>query len=318
MKKVLLTRILPDSVVAAAKARFDVTEREKTSPLSLDEMKDALANYDAILCTLRDPLAADAYDGDIRCTMLANFGVGYNHIDVPAARAAGITVTNTPGAVTDATADTAMMLVLMACRRAGEGERLVRAGKWEGWHPVELLGTHVTGKTLGLVGFGRIGRALAERCIHGFKMKVVFYDVFPVENPMEGATQLDSVEEVMAAGDIVAVMVPGGGSNIHLINAERLEKMKPGAVFVNTSRGDVVDEAALVAALDSGHLAAAGLDVYEFEPKVSEGLLKRENVALLPHLGTACLEVRENMGMMAVDNLIAWHEGKPLPNLVEK
>ncbi len=279
-------------------------------------MQEALASYDAILPTLRDPLGAAAFEGEVRAKILANFGVGYNHIDVEAARAAGVAVTNTPGAVTDATADTAMMLILMTLRRAGEGERMVRAGKWEGWHPVELLGTHVTGRTLGLVGFGRIGRALAQRCVLGFRMKVVFYDIAKVDDPGVEATQLGSVHEVMAAADIVAVMVPGGGSNTHLIDAEALAQMKPGSFFINTSRGDVVDEAALVAALDEGRIAGAGLDVYEEEPKVSAGLLRRENVTLLPHLGTACDEVREEMGMMAVDNLIAWDEGRELPNSV--
>jgi lactate dehydrogenase-like 2-hydroxyacid dehydrogenase len=315
--KLLISRALPDSVMAAAEARFDVTTRPTTQPMSHDECVAALRGQDIVLPTLGDAFTARAFAeaGTPRCRLLANFGVGYNHIDVAAARAAGVAVTNTPGAVTDATADVALTLMLMTARRAGEGERLVRAGAWQGWHPTQMLGLHVTGKTVGIVGMGRIGQAIAKRCHYGFGMDVVFYNRSPkaVDLP---ARQLATLAEVMAAADVVIVAVPGGAATHHLLNAEAFAAMQPHAIFVNIARGDVVDEAALIAALQAGQLAGAGLDVYEFEPAVPDALRAMENVVLLPHLGTAALEVREAMGRMALDNCIAQAKGRALPNPV--
>jgi gluconate 2-dehydrogenase len=318
MPKVLITRVLPDAVLQAARARFDVTVRESTAPMTEDECVAALEGYDAILPTLGDAFRAPAFARvpAPRARLLANFGVGYNHIDVAAARAAGVAVTNTPGAVTDATADIALTLILMAARRAGEGERLVRSGRWEGWHPTQMLGLHVTGKTLGVVGFGRIGRAIAHRCHHGFGMRVIFHSRSRVAEPGLPAEQVERLEDVARRADIIAVAVPGGAETHHLIGAEFFAAMQPHAVFVNISRGDVVDEAALIAALEARQIGAAGLDVYEFEPRVPAALIALENAVLLPHLGTAALEVRTAMGMMAVENLIAHFEGRPLPNPV--
>lgn len=313
----LITRPLPEAVVEPTRGTFDVVVRAETEPLASEEMTQALARYDAILPTLGDPLGAQAFEGKLCTRVLANFGVGYNHIDVAAARAAGIVVTNTPGAVTDATADIAMMLILMTCRRAGEGERLLRAGKWEGWHPTQLLGFHVTGKTLGIVGMGRIGKAIARRAHLGFGMNVVFHNRSPVADPGVPARQLAGCAEVMAASDIAVIAVPGGPGTRHLIDADVLAAMRPTAFLVNISRGDVIDEVALADALASGRIAGAGLDVYEREPHVTPALMTMENVSLLPHLGTAALEVRTAMGLMAVDNLLAWAEGRALPNLIE-
>jgi gluconate 2-dehydrogenase len=265
---------------------------------------------------LGDRFQADVF-ADVpapRTKLLANFGVGYNHIDETAAKAAGIAVTNTPGAVTDATADIALSLILMTARRLGEGERLLRSGGWEGWHPVQMLGTHVTGKRVGIIGFGRIGKAIAKRCHYGFDMEVVFHNRSPVTDPGMPARQV-GMAEAMAA-DFVVVAVPGGRATHHLIDENALEMMQKTGIFVNISRGDVVDETALIDALQEKRIAGAGLDVYEFEPQVPVGLMALENVTLLPHLGTACLEVRENMGMMAVANLIAFADGKVPPNLV--
>jgi lactate dehydrogenase-like 2-hydroxyacid dehydrogenase len=316
MQRLLITRRLPDRVLEAARARFDVTLRDRTEVLSADELRAALRDFDAVLPTLGDRFQADVF-ADVsapRAKLLANFGVGYNHIDAEAAKTAGIAVTNTPGAVTDATADIAVSLILMTARRLGEGERLLRAGVWEGWGPVQMLGTHVTGKRIGIIGFGRIGKAIAKRCHYGFDMEVVFYNRSRVEDPGMPARQVEMAEAM--AADFVVVAVPGGKATHHLINAKVLAKMKKTGIFVNISRGDVVDEMALIGALQKGQIAGAGLDVYEFEPKVPVALMALENVTLLPHLGTACLEVRENMGMMAVANLIAWADGKPLPNHV--
>ncbi len=316
--KVLITRRLPDEVLDAAKAAFDVTIRDDTTPMAEDEAAVALAAYDAILPTLGDAFRAPAFARvpAPRVKLLANFGVGYNHIDVAAAKAAGVSVTNTPGAVTDATADTAMTLILMAARRAGEGERMVRSGAWEGWHPTQMLGLHVTGKTVGIIGMGRIGKAIAHRCHHGFGMEVVFHNRSPVADPGVPARQLETAEAVAAAADIVVVAVPGGAETHHLIGADFFAAMRPHGIFVNIARGDVVDEAALISALQTGQIGGAGLDVYEFEPKVPEALIACENAVLLPHLGTAALEVRVAMGMMAVDNLKAFFDGRDLPNSV--
>ena len=316
MTKVLITRPLPEKVVAAARAKFDVTVREETLPLTPTELTQALSDYDGVLPTLGDQFSADLFESKPRCQILANFGVGFNHIDASAARAVGVEVTNTPGAVTDATADIAMTLMLMTCRRAGEGERMVRAGQWPGWHPTQLLGMHVSGKTLGVVGMGRIGKAIAQRAHFGFSMKVVFFNRSQVTGLPFEAEQLGSLPEVMAAADVVVLAVPASPQTHHLINAEALAAMTPDSYLINIARGDVVDETALIAALEAGQIAGAGLDVYEHEPIVPDALKAMENVTLLPHLGTSALEVREGMGLMAVDNLIAFFEGKPVPNPV--
>jgi lactate dehydrogenase-like 2-hydroxyacid dehydrogenase len=314
--RLLLTRRLPERVVQAAAARFDVTMRDRVEPLSADELRASLRDFDLILPTLGDRYQADVF-ADVpapRARMLANFGVGYNHIDVAAARAAGLTVSNTPGAVTDATADIAVSLILMTARRLGEGERLLRAGQWRGWGPCEMLGTHVSGKTVGIIGMGRIGKAIARRCHFAFGMDVIYHNRSAVADAGVPARAV-GFAEVMAA-DFVVVAVPGGAATHHMIDAKALGMMRKSGIFVNISRGDVVDEAALITALQTGQIAGAGLDVYEFEPKVPQALAQMENVTLLPHLGTACLEVREAMGLMAVDNLIAFTEERTPPNLL--
>ena len=313
---VLITRPLPDRVITEALTRFSLTLREDTTPMTPAQCVEALQSYDAVLPTLGDPFKADVFAAAHapRCRLLANFGVGFNHIDVAAARAAGVEVTNTPGAVTDATADIALTLMLMTARRAGEGERLVRSGRWEGWHPTQMLGMHLTGKRLGVIGLGRIGKAIARRAHFGFGMEVRFFNRSTVADPGLPAVQV-SFEEALEA-DVVVIAVPANPATHHLINAEALAQMKPHAILVNIARGDIVDEAALVAALAEGRIAGAGLDVYEFEPKVTPALLEMENVTLLPHLGTAALEVRESMGLMAVENLKAFFDGAPLPNPV--
>ena len=312
----LISRKLPDRVISETLARFEVTVRDDTRPMTGDDCVAALGQYDAILPTLGDAFNADTFARAHapRCRVLANFGVGYNHIAVDAARAAGVAVSNTPGAVTDATADTAMTLILMTARRAGEGERMVRADKWDGWHPTQMLGMHVTGRRVGIIGMGRIGKAIAKRCHYGFDMEVVFHNRSTVADAGLPARQVPMAEAL--AADIVVIAVPGGAATHHLIGTDALAQMRPEAILVNIARGDVIDEAALIAALKAGRIAGAGLDVYEFEPKVPAALIAMENVVLLPHLGTAALEVRESMGLMAVDNLKAFFDGKPLPNAV--
>ncbi|OUS20611.1 D-glycerate dehydrogenase [Rhodobacterales bacterium 59_46_T64] len=317
--KILITRALPEMVIRAAEAAFDVTVRAETTPLSHAEMLQALAQYDGILATLGDGFSADVFakaaEGKIRCKIIANFGVGYNHIDVEAAKSHGITVSNTPGAVTEATADTAMTLILMSARRAGAGERMLRAGQWDGWHPVQMLGLHVSGKTVGIVGMGRIGQAIARRCHFGFGMQVRYFNrsAKTVDFP---ARQVQSLEALAAQVDILVVATPGGQETRHLINSEILATMPPHAHLINIARGEVVEEAALITALENGVIGGAGLDVYEFEPEVPEALRRLENATLLPHMGTATLEVREAMGRMALDNLTGFFGGKTAPNSV--
>jgi len=316
MQKLLISKRLPDSVLAEARERYDVTLRETEASMSASEVSDALGTYDAILPTLGDDVSQAAINGcaDVRCQILANFGVGFNHINVTAAKARGLVVTNTPGAVTDATADIAITLMLMTARRAGEGERLVRSGAWSGWQPTQMLGMHVSGKTVGIIGMGRIGQAIAQRCHGGFGCKIVFAN--RSEKAVPNAMQLGSMAEVAQAADIVFVATPGGPETRHLIDADVLGAMQPHAILVNISRGDVVDETALIAALNAGQLAGAGLDVYEHEPVVPEALRAMENVTLLPHLGTNALEVREDMGRMALANLRAFFAGQKVPNPV--
>ena len=315
MKSLLITRVVPDVIIENARVHFDVIVRESTEGMLPDEAAQALADYDAILPTLGDQFTADAFGGDIRCGILANFGVGYNHIDVVAASKAGIAVSNTPDVVTDATADIAMTLILSTCRRTGEGERLVRSGQWPGWLPTQMLGTHVTGKRVGIVGMGRIGQAVARRCHYGFDMPVIYFNRSPKEVVVP-ARQVDDLGALMSQADIVVVTVPASAETFQLIDSAALAKMSPKSVFINVARGDVVDELALIFSLAHGLIAAAGLDVYANEPHVPKELCNMENVVLLPHLGTATLEVREAMGQMALDNLIAWAAGDTIPTQV--
>ncbi|MEL0437554.1 2-hydroxyacid dehydrogenase [Phycobacter sp. K97] len=315
--KLLITRPMTAAVEARARAEFDVDIRPDTGVLSRAEMERALRDYDVVMPTLGDLFSADviASATKARCRLLANFGVGYNHIDASAARAAGISVTNTPGAVTDATADIAMTLILMSARRAGEGERLVRSGAWEGWHPTQMLGQHVTGKSVGIIGLGRIGAAIGRRCHFGFGMKV-FYTARSDKEPGYPVTRCESLADMAALVDFLVVAVPGGAETRHLVDEDILAAMQPHAHLINIARGEIVKESALIAALQDARLAGAGLDVYEFEPKVPEALRELDTVTLLPHLGTATEEVRTNMGHMALDNVAAFVSGKALPNPV--
>lgn len=316
--KLLISRTMPDRVVTRALTRYDVTLREDTDPLTEVQALAALYDHDAVLTTLGDGFTAGVFAQAPapRCRILANFGVGYNHIDVTGARTSGVVVSNTPGAVTDATADIALTLMLMTARRAGEGERLVRAGRWTGWQPTQMLGLHVSGKRLGIVGFGRIGKAIARRAHYGFGMEIAVYNRSPITDARLPAVQVGSLTELMASCDVVVIAVPGGAGAHHLIGAEALAAMQPHAILINIARGDVVDEAALIACLQQRRIAGVGLDVYEQEPLVPEALRALDNAVLLPHLGTAALEVREAMGLMALDNLDAFFDGHEVPNRV--
>ncbi|WP_448956630.1 2-hydroxyacid dehydrogenase [Labrys neptuniae] len=318
--RILVTRRWPDAVERLLAERFDTTFNQDDKALSAAELSEALEQFDAVLPTVSDKLPASVFaQTAVRTRLLANFGVGFSHIDIEAARARGITVTNTPGVLTDCTADIALSLLLAVARRAGEGERQLRAGDWKGWCPTHMIGAKVSGKTIGIIGMGRIGKATAKRAHFGFDMKVVFYNRSKVDDEAVrtmGARQLDSVEAVLAEADFVSLHCPGGAENRHLINAARLKAMKPGAFLINTARGDVIDQQALVEALESGVIAGAGLDVYDGEPAVPAALTSLDNVVLLPHLGSATEETRVAMGMRAVDNLTAFFEGRAVPDRV--
>jgi lactate dehydrogenase-like 2-hydroxyacid dehydrogenase len=296
--------------------RFDARLNADDRPLTAGELQEALRTADGLLPTVTDRIDAQVLAVEpLRTRIVANFGVGFNNIDVEAARARGVRVTNTPDVLTDDTADLALTLILMTARRAGEGERHVRSGAWTGWRPTHMLGARLGGKTLGLVGFGRIARAVARRAGAGLGMRILYHDPFPP--PAEVASSLGAeargtLETLLEEADVVSLHCPATPETRHLIDAARLSRMKPGAFLVNTARGDVVDEAALVKALRAGTIAGAGLDVYEREPKVADELVAMENVVLLPHLGSATTESRVAMGMRALENLEAFFAGKPL------
>ncbi|MCF3973557.1 2-hydroxyacid dehydrogenase [Paracoccus salsus] len=306
----LVTRKMPERATKSIAARFSAEFRDE-APLSRDDAAAALRDYDMIMPTLGDDFSAGAFEGgDLRCRMIANFGAGYNHIDVAAATAAGVVVTNTPDVVTDATADIALTLILMTMRRASEGEMIVRAGQWTGWTPTQLLGAQVSGATVGIIGMGRIGKAIARRCHHGFGMRVVFHNRSNVSALDIPARQMPGLHETLQACDIAVVAVPGGPGTRHMIGAAELQALGQQSYLVNIARGDVVEESALIAALQSAAIAGAGLDVYEREPLVPQALIDAPNVTLLPHLGTATEQVRTEMAMRALENLIDFDEGR--------
>lgn len=319
-KKVLVTRRWPAAVEARLGELYDVTLNETDVPMTGAAIRQALYDYDAVLPTVSDKVGADVLDvSGQRAQILASYGVGYSHIDTEAAKEAGLVVTNTPEVLSECTADLAITLMLMAARRAGEGEREVRAKAWTGWRPTHMIGTKVSGGVFGVLGFGRIGREAAKRAHFGFGMKVIYFDPFPVKPELAAETKAekrDSIEEILAEADVVSLHMPGGKDNYHLINEARLKLMKPDAILVNTARGEVVDGVALAAALKAGTIAGAGLDVYEGEPNIVADLYECENAVLLPHLGSATSSTREAMGWRVLSNLEAFFDGRTPPDRV--
>ena len=311
--RVVVTRQLPAEVEEQLIREFDAQLNRDDHPFSAAELQNALRTADAVLPTVTDRITGDVLSAEpLRAKILANFGVGFNHIDISAAKARQLIVTNTPDVLTDDTADDAIMLMLMVARRAVEGERHVRSRAWTGWRPTHMVGTKVSGKTLGLVGMGRIARAVARRARSGFGMRVLFHDPYPP--PPELVAELGvepraRVDDVVREADFVSLHCPATPETRHLMDARRLALMKPTAFLINTARGDVVDEAALIATLRAGIIAGAALDVYEREPLVSPELLTMENVVLLPHLGSATRETRVAMGVRTLDNLRAFFSG---------
>jgi lactate dehydrogenase-like 2-hydroxyacid dehydrogenase len=303
------------------RTRYGAVLNRDDHQFTSEELSAAMREYDIVLCTLTDDLSRrtiEAAQGG-RVKLLANFGVGFNHIDLAATAEQGIAVTNTPGVLTEDTADLTILLILAVARRAGEGERELRAGLWTGWRPTHLLGTRVSGKVLGIVGFGRIGRAVAARAHHGFGMKVLYHSRHQASHEIArdtGATRAESLETLLRQADFVSLHTPATPETRHLMNAPRLAEMQSHAFLVNTSRGDVIDEEALITALDERRIAGAALDVFDGEPAVNPRLLGRQDVVLLPHLGSATVESRVAMGLRAIANIEAFTAQAELPNRI--
>ena len=317
--RVLVTRRWPADVERALQDKFEVTLNDADRPLSGTELARAMGEFDVLCPTVSDLIDASVIAGGSRVKLLANYGVGFDHIDLAAAKAKGIAVSNTPGVLTDATADIALTLLLMAARRAGEGERELRDGRWTGWRPTHLVGSALKGKVLGLVGMGRIAVATARRARHGFGMKIAYYARHACDPAVAAELEAEfypSLHQLLPVSDFVSLHVPGGATTTNLVDAEAIAQMKPGAYLINTARGGIVDHDALAAALDAGHLAGAGLDVYPHEPQVPAALLGLENLVLLPHLGSANAETRIAMGMKALANVEAFASGATLPDRV--
>lgn len=313
--KILLTRRWPAVVEDYLSSRFATTVNSSDTPLSQTALCAAMCTYDAICPTVSDAITAEVLlTPGARVRLLSNFGVGVNHIDLDAARTAGVSISNTPDVLTDATAELTLLLILMATRRAGEGERELRSGRWSGWRPTHMLGRALTGKTLGLVGFGRIARATAHRARAALGMRILYFSRHRAPTDIEAALQAQFVglDELLTSAHVVSLHCPATPTTHHLIDARALQLMQPDAVLINTARGPVVDEAALAIALSTGRIAAAGLDVYEHEPRVHPALLELENAVLLPHLGSATQETRIAMGMRAAANLERFFAGTPL------
>ena len=316
----IVTRKWPEENEKRLKELFDVQLNESDKPFTAEELKSALQNCDVLMPTVTDKITADILSVENRrANMIGNFGVGFNHIDINAAKEHGITVSNTPSVLTDCTADIAMSLLLMVARRVGQGERELRSDNWTGWRPTHLLGTKVTGKKLGVIGFGRIGQAVAKRAHFGFDMDIQYWDPYDIPADVTkkfNATKLDTIEDVCRECDFVSINCPATKETFHLMNDERFKLMKKSAFIINTARGDIIDEKALVNALVNKEIAGAALDVFETEPNLPNELKTMENVVSFPHLGSATSETRIAMGNTAIDNTLAFFAGTELPNKV--
>jgi lactate dehydrogenase-like 2-hydroxyacid dehydrogenase len=311
--RVVITRKIPAAAEERARSLFDVELNASDTPLGAAGLARAMREADGLLPCVADKVTADLLGAPgRRVKIVANYGVGYNNIDVAAAKENGVVVTNTPDVLTEDTADLALTLMLATARRVGEGERELRSGRWSGWRPTHMLATQVHGKTLGLIGIGRIGRAVARRAHLGFGMRIIYHDPYPLgeaEAAALSAERKESIEAVLRESDFVSLHCPATPETRHLMNAARFAQMRKGSILINTARGDVVNESDLIAALRAGTISGAGLDVFEKEPSVPPELTSMENVVLLPHLGSATMETRVAMGMRAIDNLEAFFGG---------
>jgi len=318
VKKVYVTRQLPQSALDRFEGEVEYSVNPHDRVLEREELLEAVADIDALLCLLTDRIDAEVFDAAPKLKIVANYAVGYNNIDVEEATRRGILVTNTPGVLTETTADLTWALIMAIARRVVEGDRFMRAGKFQGWAPMLLLGSDVYGKTLGIIGMGQIGQAVARRAI-GFDMNILYSDVFvdlpPVAEHLLHADEV-SVDELLERSDFVTLHVPLVEETYHLIGRRELELMGPNSYLINASRGPVVDEEALVEALREGVIAGAALDVFEDEPAMKPGLAELDNVVLLPHLGSATIETRTAMADLAVSNILDFFAGKRPPTPV--
>jgi lactate dehydrogenase-like 2-hydroxyacid dehydrogenase len=314
--KLIVTRRLTRPVEAVLAREFDTILNRDDTRMDETALRAALRMGDAVMCTVGDRITASTLNvRPRRARFLCNVGVGVDHIDLLAARENGLAVSNTPDVLTECTADLTIALMLATMRRMGEAERELRAGEWTGWRPTHMLGARVHGRTLGIIGFGRIGRAVARRARHGFGMPVLFHTPHPPLTSVYealGARPAASLDALLKSSDVVSLHCPANELTRGLMNANRIARMREGAFLINTARGDLIDEGSLIEALHAKRIAGAGLDVFQDEPHVSATLLGLDNVVVLPHIGSATFETRTEMGMRAVDNLRAFFNGRPL------
>jgi len=317
--KVVVTRKLPDAVETRMRELFDTELNLDDAPMDADALAAAMNRADVLAPTITDRIDAEliARAGE-KLKLIANFGVGIDHIDVAAAHARGIVVTNTPGVLTEDTADLTMGLILTTARRFVEGANVVQAGGFHGWTPTWMLGRRLTGKRLGIVGMGRIGQALARRA-RAFGLSIHYHNRKPIPPRIAEeleATSWDSLDQMLARMDVVSVNCPHTPATYHLLSARRLKLLQAHAIVVNTARGEIIDEAALAGMLERGELGGAGLDVFEHEPAVNPKLLKLPNVVLLPHMGSATIEGRTDMGEKVIINIRTWMDGHKPPDRI--
>ncbi len=310
-----ITRQLPQPVMDAIPQDYRLVVGQVDQSPTSDELRHGFAEADAVICTLSDRVDAALLAQAAKLKVLANYAVGYNNIDVPAATLRGVTVTNTPDVLTDATADLTWTLLLGVARRIVEGDRWIRRGGWPGWSPTQLLGADVSGTTLGIIGMGRIGQAVARRA-SGYQMSVIYASRHAVTSPSGVTWNHHPLDTVLAQSDFLSLHVPLTDTTHHLIGARELGVMKPTAFLINTSRGTVIDESALITALETKSIGGAALDVYAQEPRIPSALTLLQNVVLLPHLGSATLKTRVRMGLICLTNIAAVLEGRPAPNHV--
>jgi len=316
---VIVTRRLPEAIETRLKELFEVRLNEEDKPLGQEGLIEAVKTAEILVPTVTDRIDAKVLaHANPNLRLIASFGTGVDHIDVASARQRGITVTNTPGVLTEDTADMTMALILAVPRRLAEGERLVRSGKWGGWSPTSMLGHRIWGKRLGIVGMGRIGQAVAQRA-RGFGLAIHYHNRRRLPEEVEQrveATYWESLDQMLARMDIISINCPHTPATFHLISARRLDLLRPHCYIVNTSRGEVIDEAALTRKLASREIAGAGLDVFEHEPAVNPKLLKADNVVLLPHMGSATIEGRIDMGEKVIINIKTFVDGHKPPDRV--
>ncbi|HEV7385744.1 MAG TPA: D-glycerate dehydrogenase [Phenylobacterium sp.] len=317
--KVIVTRKLPDPVETRMRELFDTELNLSDTPMTRAQLSDAVGRADVLAPTITDKIDAGLLEkAGPKLKLIANFGAGVDHIDVAAANARGIAVTNTPGVLTEDTADLTMALIMAVARRIVEGANVTQAGGFTGWTPTWMMGHRITGKRLGIIGMGRIGQAVARRA-RAFGLQIHYHNRKPVSPRIAdelGATYWDSLDQMLARMDIISVHSPHTPATYHLLSARRLKLLQPHAIVINTARGEIIDESALAELLKSGAIAGAGLDVFEFEPRINPKLLNLPNAVLLPHLGSATLEGRIDMGEKVIINIRTWMDGHKPPDRV--